>query len=82
MDQDIATYVRECHSCQTVKTRQEKPLGLLNPLELPMVLWECVSLDLITQLPSTRKGFDAIMMVVDNPTKMVHKIPTTTLLSL
>ena len=82
MDQDIATYVRECHSFQTVnlslKPRQEKPSGLLNPLELPMVPWQCVSLDFITQLPLTRRGFDAIMVVVDKLIKMVHIIPTTT----
>ncbi len=34
--------------------------------------------DFITQLPLTRRGFDAIMVVVDKLTKMVHIIPTTT----
>ena len=78
MDEDIASYVRECHSCQTIKARQQKPSGLLNPLELPMTPWECVSLDFITSLPSTRRGYDAIMVVVDKLTKMVHIIPNTT----
>ena len=78
MVKDIATYVRECHSCQTIKARQEKPSGLLNPLELPMAPWECINLDFITQLPVTRRGHDAIMVVVDKLTKMVHIISTTT----
>ena len=78
MGDDITNYVRECHSCQTVKARQQKPSGLLNPLELPMAPWECISLDFITQLPVTRRGYDAIMVVVDKLTKMVHIIPTTT----
>ncbi len=75
MVQDVTNYVRECHSCQTIKVRQEKPSGLLNPLELPQAPWECISLDFITQLPMTRKGHDAILVVVDKLTKMVHIIP-------
>ena len=78
MSDDISTYVRECHSCQTVKARQEKPSGMLNPLELPRGPWDCISLDFITQLPVTRRGFDAIMVVVCKVTKLVHIIPTTT----
>ena len=75
---DITNYVRECHSCQTIKVRQSKPLGLLNPLELSLAPWDTISLDFITQLPLTRKGHDAIMVVVDKLTKMVHIIPTVT----
>ncbi len=78
MDADVTQYVQQCHSCQTVKARQQKPSGALIPLELPMVPWECITLDFITQLPVSSKGFDAIMVVVDKLTKMVHIIPTTT----
>ena len=78
MVQDVTNYVKECHSCQTIKVRQEKPSGLLNPLELPQAPWECISLDFITQLPMTRKGHDAILVVVNKLTKMVHIIPTVT----
>ncbi len=78
MDADVTQYVQQCHSCQTVKARQRKPSGALIPLELPMVPWECITLDFITQLPVSDKGFDAIMVVVDKVTKMVHIIPTTT----
>ena len=78
MGDDVAQYVRECHSCQTNKARQTKPSGALQPLELPMKPWECISLDFITQLPVSSRGNDAIMVVVDKLTKMVHIIPTTT----
>ena len=60
MGQDIANYVSECHSCQTIKARQEKPSGLLHPVELPMAPWESISLDFTKQLPVTRKGHVAI----------------------
>ena len=78
MDDDITKYIRECHSCQTVKARQEKPSSTLNPLKFPLVPWVCVTLDFITQLPVMRKGHDAIMVVVDKLTRMVHITPTTT----
>ena len=35
-------------------------------------------MDFITQLPLTLKGHDAIFVVVDKLTKMVHLMPTTT----
>ncbi|KAJ9525206.1 hypothetical protein QJQ45_020746, partial [Haematococcus lacustris] len=40
--------------------------------------WEHVSMDLITQLPSTAAGHDAIVVFVDKLTKMIHAVPTTT----
>jgi hypothetical protein len=53
-------------------------MGLLQPLPVPDKKWSQVSMDLITQLPKSRSGFDAIFVVVDKLTKMVHFIPTTT----
>lgn len=35
-------------------------------------------MDLITQLPRSRTGFDAIFVIVDKCSKMIHLIPTTT----
>ena len=35
-------------------------------------------MDLITQLPKSKGGHDAIVVFVDRLTKMIHAIPTTT----
>ena len=35
-------------------------------------------MDLITSLPKTKDGYDAIVMFVDRLSKMIHAIPTTT----
>jgi transposase InsO family protein len=35
-------------------------------------------MDLITQLPRSKLGNDAIIVIVDKLTKMVHYVPTTT----
>jgi Chromo (CHRromatin Organisation MOdifier) domain/Integrase core domain len=46
-------------------------------VEKPDVPWEQIGADMITGLPVTDKGHDAILLFVDHTTKMVHLIPTT-----
>jgi hypothetical protein len=50
----------------------------MQPLATPPKRWKHVTMDLITCLPKTKHGHDAIMVVVDRLTKMVHFAPTTT----
>ena len=60
---------------------RHKPYGKLEPLPVPKRPWQEVSLDFITQLPSSHIGqaeYDAILVVVDRYTKMARFIPTTT----
>ena len=53
-------------------------MGLMQPLPIPTRPWQQVSMDLITQLPRSRTGNDAIVVFVDKLTKMVHYVATTT----
>lgn len=69
---DIKRWCQECDSCQRVKAERAKPKGTLQPLDTPERRWESVSMDLITDLPTTSKGNDAIFVVVDRLSKMVH----------
>jgi hypothetical protein len=78
MNQDVRHYVKSCDSCQRIKASQQSPAGLLQPLAIPKVPWEQVSMDFITQLPKTKAGFDAIVVFVDTFSKMVHFVPTKT----
>jgi hypothetical protein len=78
MDQEIRRYVSSCDACQRNKPSQQAPMGLLQPLPIPKYPWQQVSMDLITQLPRTRSGHDAIVVFVDKLTKMVHYAATTT----
>jgi hypothetical protein len=55
-----------------------KPIGILHPLPIPDRKWEQTTTDLITQLPKTKSGHDAIAVFVDKLTKMVHLAPTKT----
>lgn len=78
MDSDVKAYVTTCPSCQRNKATSQKPAGLLQPLPIPADAWESISMDLITQLPITREGHDAIVVFVDRLSKMTHFAPTTT----
>ena len=69
--------VRTCDGCQRHESSTRKPIGLLQPLQIPEQTCESVSMDLITALPMTAKGHDAIVVFVDRLSKMVHFAPTT-----
>ena len=75
---DVQAYVRSCPTCQRSKPRHQRPMGLLQPLDIPNERWECVTMDLITQLPKTARDHDAVFTVVDKLSKHTYFIPTTT----
>ncbi|KAD4385555.1 hypothetical protein E3N88_25724 [Mikania micrantha] len=75
MKRDIVKHVVKCLTCMQVKAEHQKPYGKLQPLEIPMWKWEHITMDLITKLPKTRKGFDTIWVIVDRLTKSAHFLP-------
>ena len=78
MRADVQRYVQHCGSCQGIKSATQVPAGLLMPLQIPAGLWESVSMDLITQLPKTKRGYTAIAVFVDRLSKMTHLVPVET----
>lgn len=78
MHQDVSTYVRHCHTCQTAKQGKTVRQGLLQPLSIPDRPWWSISVDFVTGLPETKQGYDAILTIVDRLTRLVHLVPTTT----
>jgi hypothetical protein len=78
MDKEIESYVTSCDACQRNKPSQRATMGLMRPLPIPDRPWQQVSMDLITALPRSRSGNDAIVVFVDKLTKMVHYVATTT----
>ena len=78
MHRDVKEYVNTCINCQQNKITNQPPLGLLHPIETPEQRWHTVTMDLITSLPVTKNGHDAIVVFVDKMSKMVHYVPTVT----
>ncbi|KAL0544475.1 hypothetical protein IC582_019591 [Cucumis melo] len=75
MKREVAEFVSRCLVCQQVKAPRQKPAGLLQPLSIPEWKWENVSMDFITRLPRTLRGFTVIWVVVDRLTKSAHFVP-------
>ncbi|KAL0546403.1 hypothetical protein IC582_016311 [Cucumis melo] len=75
MKREVAEFVSRCLVCQQVKAPRQKPAGLLQPLSIPEWKWENVSMDFITGLPRTLRGFTVIWVVVDRLTKSTHFVP-------
>ena len=75
MYKDVCKYIKSCPKCQRNKPSMQQPGGLLQSLPVPGRRWESVSVDFITQLPTTKSGFDAIVVFVDRLSKMVRFAP-------
>ena len=73
----VEEYVRSCPSCQASKPSQRLPIGLLQPLDIPLRPWQSVSVDFVTHLPKTKSGHTALCVFVDRLTKMIIVEPTT-----
>ncbi|GJV33354.1 ty3-gypsy retrotransposon protein [Tanacetum coccineum] len=70
---DVTRFIREFTICQQTKYSRQKPYGLLQALPIPNQVWEEISMDFITNLP-TSKGKSAIWVIVDRLTKFAHFI--------
>ncbi|KAL4013400.1 hypothetical protein IC575_025569 [Cucumis melo] len=75
MKREVEDFVSRCLVCQQVKAPRQRPAGLLQPLSVPGWKSERVSMDFITGLPKTLKGYTVIWVVVDRLTKSAHFVP-------
>ncbi|GJX33416.1 putative reverse transcriptase domain-containing protein [Tanacetum coccineum] len=75
MKRDIAEYVSRCLTCSKIKAEHQKPSGLLQQPEIPEWKWEKITMDLVTKLPRSSSGYDAIWVIVDRLTKSAHFLP-------
>nr|GEZ28104.1 putative reverse transcriptase domain-containing protein [Tanacetum cinerariifolium] len=76
MKADIATYVSKCLTCLRVKSKHQKPFGLLVQPEIPQWKWDNITMDFVTKLPRTSSGYDTIWVIMDRLTKSGYFLPT------
>ena len=75
MRRTVRAYIQSCHECQLCKPSHQKPYGLLHPLPIPDRCWQHVTMDMITALPPSPSGNDAVVVFVDRLSKLCHFAP-------
>ncbi|PHJ15850.1 retrotransposon ty3-gypsy subclass [Cystoisospora suis] len=73
---DTKRYVKSCIASAQGKASYARYGGLLNPLPTPHYPWEILNVDLIMGLPKGDMGYDAIITLVCQLTKMARFTPT------
>ena len=77
LKEDIKKYIQGCFKCQQNKVQHQKKAGELYPLEISQELQQEISIDIIRPLPKSN-GIDAIVVIVNRFTKMIHLRATMT----
>ncbi|GKD91019.1 putative reverse transcriptase domain-containing protein [Tanacetum coccineum] len=75
MKRDVTEYVSRCLMCSKIKAEHQKPSRLLQQPEIPEWKWEKITMDLVTKLPRSSSGYDAIWVIMDRLTKSAHFLP-------
>jgi hypothetical protein len=70
----VREWVRSCLTCQSNKTEQLHPTGLLQPLEVASAVWADIAVDFIEGLAKVG-GKSCILTVVDRFSMYTHFLP-------
>ena len=68
----VGDFVLQCLTCQQVRAEHQRPVGLLQPLEVAEWKWEHIMMDFVTYLSRTSRKHDAVWVIVDRLTKSAH----------
>ena len=71
MSKDVKAFVQKCSVCQKCKYETKASPGLLQPLPIPDLIWQHITMDFIEGLPSSF-GKQVIFVVVDRLSKAAH----------
>lgn len=74
MHKQILDFIWECDICQKNKYQALSLAGLLQPIPIPELVWEDISMEFITRLPKSQ-GCEVIFVVIDCFSKYGHFIP-------
>ena len=71
LKEDVRKYIQGCFKCQQNKVQHQKKAGELHLLKIPQEPWQEISINIIGPL-SKLNGMDAIVVIVDQFTKMIQ----------
>lgn len=75
MRQDISKYVSRCSICQTTKSDQQRPAGMMGARRGVSRPWEMIAADLIGPFPRSTTGYKYILVVTDTFSKFTLLFP-------
>ena len=75
MYKTVEQFCKACPVCQANKGSTLRPPGLLTPVENPSEPFKHITMDFITNLPTSVRGYDGVFTIVDRFTRMVRFIP-------
>jgi transposase InsO family protein len=75
MYEHVKKYVESCEHCQRNKPYVRGGRGPPHPAAIPFKRFDCVALDMLSGLATTKQGFDAIVVFTDRFTKRVYIEP-------
>ena len=78
MKKDVSDFVTKCLVCQRVKAEHQIPSGLLQPIRIPELKGDRITIDFVVGLPLTGRKHDSVWVVLDRLTKSAHFLPVRT----
>ena len=72
---DVRQFVENCPVCQTEKSDHTLAKAKLQSTQISDTKWSEISIDFVTDLPTSANNKDTILITVDKATKMVHMAP-------
>ena len=75
MKREIAQFISNYDICHCIKVEHQRPAGTLQPLAITEWKWDKVGMYFITGFPRTKRGNNAIFVVVDRLSKVAHFLP-------
>ena len=72
MKREVVDFVARCLVRQQVKAEHQKPSGKLQSLNILEWKWDKITMDLVTGLPRSTKGYDSIWVILDKLIKSAH----------
>jgi hypothetical protein len=70
----VQQFIATCPTCQQAKPDRARYPGLLQPLPIPSMAWQSISMDFVNGLPMSG-GKNCITVIVDHFSKYAHFVP-------